>query len=97
MNNHSYPTMDQGGQQMYQASDGNWYPISTMPKGWNGQQPSQPAFGGGQYQQQPPMHYQTQPVIYEDRRGVGAGAGAGMGLCAGLCAGLLCFDLCLFC
>nr|ODO03739.1 hypothetical protein L204_00077 [Cryptococcus depauperatus CBS 7855] len=54
-----------------------------MPKGWNGQQPSQPAFGGGQYQQQPPMHYQTQPVIYEDRRGVGAGAGAGAGM--GLC------------
>ncbi|KIR28555.1 hypothetical protein I309_02480 [Cryptococcus deuterogattii LA55] len=101
MNKPNYPTMQQNGQQMYQASDGQWYPMSAMPQNWHGsQQPPQPGYGGyqqqqGYYGQQQPM-YATQPV-YVENRGAGAGAGAATGLCAGLCAGLLCLDLCLFC
>ncbi|TYJ52046.1 hypothetical protein B9479_007347 [Cryptococcus floricola] len=105
MSKPSYPTQNQSGQQMYQASDGNWYPTTSMPQNWQGQQqPPQPSYGGGYqqpYGQQQPMYaHQTQPVYVQDQRGaggMGAGAGAGAGLCAGLCAGLLCFDLCLFC
>ncbi len=32
--------MQQGGNDMYQASDGKWYPRSQMPENWQG--------GGGQ-------------------------------------------------
>jgi len=30
--------MQQGGQQMYQASDGKWYPTAAMPQGGYQQQ-----------------------------------------------------------
>ncbi|WVR09010.1 hypothetical protein IAU60_006070 [Kwoniella sp. DSM 27419] len=82
-------------QQMYQASDGKWYPTSSMPQNWQ-QGQGQGGYGGGYgqqpYGQQQPMYPQSQPVYVQQRPG-GGGAGAGAGLCAGLCAGLLCFDL----
>ncbi|WWC91145.1 uncharacterized protein L201_006086 [Kwoniella dendrophila CBS 6074] len=86
-------------QQMYQASDGKWYPTSSMPQGW---QQQQGGYGGGYgqqpYGQQQPMYPNSQPV-YVQQPGRGTGApGAGMGIFAALCGALLCFDLgaCLF-
>ncbi|WVF65474.1 hypothetical protein IAT40_000202 [Kwoniella sp. CBS 6097] len=96
---------DQNNQQMYQASDGKWYPVATMPQGWQ-QNQNQGGYGGGQgayygqqaygqqpYGQQQPMYPGSQPVYVQQRPGGGAGMGAGAGLCAGLCGALLCFDL----
>ncbi|WWC73034.1 uncharacterized protein I206_106999 [Kwoniella pini CBS 10737] len=99
MNKPTYPN-DQGQQQMYQASDGKWYPTSAMPQGWQ----QQGGYGGGYgqqpYGQQQPMYPNSQPVYVQQQggRGAGAGAGAGMGIFAALCGALLCFDLgaCLF-
>ncbi|WVQ81475.1 hypothetical protein IAT38_003599 [Cryptococcus sp. DSM 104549] len=94
MNKPNYPQQQHQGQQMYQASDGQWYPVAAMPQNWQPGQQQQ-----GYYGQQQPMYPQSQPVYVEQRgSGMGAGAGAGMGICAGLCAALLCFDLgaCLF-
>ncbi|KAK6906081.1 hypothetical protein L486_06352 [Kwoniella mangroviensis CBS 10435] len=92
------PDQYQQQQQMYQASDGKWYPTSSMPQGW---QQQQPGYGYGQqpYGQQQPMYPNSQPVYVQQQGGRGAGAaGAGMGVCAALCGALLCFDLgaCLF-
>ncbi|WVQ93147.1 hypothetical protein IAU59_000211 [Kwoniella sp. CBS 9459] len=84
---------------MYQASDGKWYPVASMPQGWQQNQPNQ-AYGQQPYGQQQPMYQGSQPVYVQQRpgAGMGAGAGAGMGVCAALCGALLCFDLgaCLF-
>ncbi|KAL7421143.1 hypothetical protein Q5752_004028 [Cryptotrichosporon argae] len=85
-----YPQQTQNGQQMYQASDGKWYPVQAMPQNWQGQG-QQPGYYG-----QPQMS--TQPVYVQQQRTGMGGMGAGGGILAALCAGLLCFDLgaCLF-
>ncbi|WVW79428.1 hypothetical protein I302_101397 [Kwoniella bestiolae CBS 10118] len=88
-----------GQQQMYQASDGKWYPTSSMPQGW--QQQGGQGYGYGQqaYGNQQPMYPNSQPVYVQQQRGRGmGGAAAGTGIFAALCGALLCFDLgaCLF-
>ncbi|GMK55877.1 hypothetical protein CspeluHIS016_0209330 [Cutaneotrichosporon spelunceum] len=87
-------------QNMYQASDGKWYPVEHMPQGYS----QQGNYGGG-YGQQSQMQYggmQQQPIYVQQQQrpsgGGGTGAAAGVGCCAALCGMLLCFDLgaCLF-
>ncbi|WWD21343.1 hypothetical protein CI109_105827 [Kwoniella shandongensis] len=97
MNKPAYPQTEQNGQQMYQASDGRWYPTSSMPQNWQGPQGG-PQGGYGQpqnyYGQQQQMYPQSQPVYVQNRPGrAGAGAAAGTGIFAALCGALLCFDL----
>ncbi|KAK8844001.1 hypothetical protein IAR55_006794 [Kwoniella newhampshirensis] len=100
MNKPAYPQAEQNGQQMYQASDGKWYPTASMPQNWPGpQQGGGGGYGGygqqqGYYGQQQPMYPQSQPVYVQQRpAGAGAGAAAGTGIFAALCGALLCFDL----
>ncbi|RSH95161.1 hypothetical protein EHS25_000247 [Saitozyma podzolica] len=94
-NKPSYPQMEQEGQQMYQASDGKWYPTAQMPQNWQ-PQPNQQYPGPQQgYYGQQPMGYpqQGQTYVVQDGNRGNAGMGAGAGILAGLCAALLCFDL----
>ncbi|KAL1407565.1 hypothetical protein Q8F55_006998 [Vanrija albida] len=68
--------MSQNQQQMYQASDGKWYPVSAMPQNFAAQQ-QPPSYG---YGQQPPMQYgqqQPQQIYVQQQRPSGGGAGAG--------------------
>lgn len=72
-------------QQMYQASDGKWYPVSSMPQG------AQQGYGGGYgqpgggYGQQGMQYGQQQQPIYvqQGHSGGGGGAGAGGAGCLG--------------
>lgn len=69
---------------MYQASDGKWYPVSSMPSGYQ-------AGGGGGYGGHPGgMQYgqQPQPIYVQQGHSSGMGGGgaaAGTG-CLGECS-----------
>lgn len=71
----------------YQASDGKWYPVSSMPQGYGGGGGG--GYGGGGYggggYGQPQMQYGQQQPIYvqQSRPGGGAGAAAGGAGCLG--------------
>ncbi|ORY33104.1 hypothetical protein BCR39DRAFT_586664 [Naematelia encephala] len=103
MNKPSYPQQNQGGQQMYQASDGKWYPVAQMPQNWNQNQshlPQQQNYYGQQpmnYGQQQGYQQPGQP-IYVQQQQRPYGGGAETSCLAALCGALLCFDLgaCLF-
>ncbi|WWC91146.1 uncharacterized protein L201_006087 [Kwoniella dendrophila CBS 6074] len=74
---------------MYQASDGNWYPVSAMPQGHHQQ-------GGfyGQYGQQQPMAPGPQPVYVQQQSQPDNNTGCWASICAGLCCLNLCCCLC---
>jgi len=57
MSKPGFPTQMQNGQQMYQASDGKWYPIAALDPQWQGQQGPGGGQARGYYGQQPPMGY----------------------------------------
>lgn len=66
-------------QQMYQASDGKWYPVSSMPQNYGGG-----GYGGGYGGGQPQMQYgQQQPIYVQQGRPSGGGAAAGGAGCLG--------------
>ncbi|WVW79441.1 hypothetical protein I302_101410 [Kwoniella bestiolae CBS 10118] len=70
---------------MYQASDGKWYPTSSLSKQ---QRKDQQAYG-----QQPPMDPSSQPIYVDQKGGGGEGknkaAKAGMfGMCCGTVSAL---------
>lgn len=68
---------------MYQASDGKWYPVSSMPQGQQGGYGGGGGgYGGGGYGHGGGMQYgqQQQPIyVQQGHSGGGGGAAAGTG------------------